>query len=989
MLPTDNLPTTMHQRLQQQCERWQDRVAAEQQASLAQWLAANPDAAEPLARMWVASDYLMGVALDQPQEFLSWLQAGWYQRALTPAEMAAALDARTGAEELADKEFDRQLRKFRRDMMLRILWRDFCHLAEFAETARDMSHLAEVVIQAAIAYHYRLLQQRFGTPIGKHSGQPQPLVVLGMGKLGGYELNVSSDIDLIFAYPEGGETEGGRKSISNQEFFLKLGQKVIVSIDNTTGDGFVFRVDMRLRPYGESGALVLNFDAMEEYYQTQGRDWERYAMIKARVVSADAIAGGRAAGEELMAMLQPFTYRRYVDFGAIESMRGMKDMINREVQRRGINSDVKLGAGGIREVEFVVQVFQVIRGGRDTRLQERSVLKLLPLLEEEGCLPPGEAARLAEAYILLRNTEHALQGFQDKQTQSLPVDDWGWERLAWLLGFASREDFECQLAAVRAQVNSAFQNVIASKEDGGQKGQDVSVWAELWPSAEQPDSNVDVQHLQQQLASRGVQEAEEVAQIIVGLRSNRTLLAMQPIGLSRLDQLMPRLLAHLCERQEPAETLRRIVVLIEAVSRRTAYFLLLIENPDALGQLVTLCGASSWFADQLARYPSLLDELLDPRRLYNPPGKDELRDELRQQMMRVGWEDTETQMETLRYFRNAHALCVAASEIAEVLPLMKVSDYLTWLAEVVLEHVLTLAWKQMVARHGRPQPDADGREPDFMIVGYGKLGGIELGHGSDLDLVFLYDADPAASSDGERPLDHRTYFTRLGQKIIHILNTQTMSGQLYEVDMRLRPSGNSGLLVSSLAAFARYQREEAWTWEHQALTRARAVAGGERLRPDFEALRAEILQRPRDEQELQKEVVAMREKMRSHLGSKGSAEEKASQFHLKQDAGGIVDIEFMVQYAVLAWSHKAPALTRWTDNIRILETLEAEGLLSAGQVAPLIEAYKAFRSVGHRLALQRLPAVIGGEELSAERAAVQSLWQSLFGDADSASPSPD
>ncbi len=404
-----------------------------------------------------------------------------------------------------------------------------------------------------------------------------------------------------------------------------------------------------------------------------------------------------------------------------------------------------------------------------------------------------------------------------------------------------------------------------------------------------------------------------------------------------------------------------------------------MENPNALRQLVRLCGGSSWIADQLARHPALLDELLDQRSLYNPPDKDALRDELRQQVLRVGWDDLEGQMETLRYFRMAHGLRVAASEVADVLPLMKVSDYLTWLAEVILEHVLTLAWQQMIARHGKPQAKDGEPEPEFVVVGYGKLGGIELGHGSDLDLVFIHNASANAYSDGEKSIDNQTFFTRLGQKMIHILNTQTVSGQLYEVDMRLRPSGNSGLLVTSLTAFEKYQRNEAWTWEHQALTRARVVAGGERLAQQFEQLRHDILRLPRERASLKAEVVKMREKMRDSLGSKGTEEEKAQVFHLKQDAGGIVDIEFLVQYSVLAWSEQEPDLSRWSDNIRILESLQTSDRLQANEAEALAEAYKEYRSAGHRLVLQRLSGQVSSSEFSEQRAAVAAIWQRYLG----------
>ncbi len=978
MLSFDRISPEFHPLLQHQIDLWLGRAGADQHDELKQWLADDTEHDHQLARMWIASDYVAQVAINQAQDFLRWLSELWFKRSLTQAQMVQAWLERLRLVD-DEKSFDRQIRQFRRDMMLRILWRDFCDLAPMTETTLDMSNLAEVTIQASIQFQQHRLQPRFGVPMGRHSGLTQPLVVLGMGKLGGYELNVSSDIDLMFCYPESGDTSGGKKSISNQEYFIKLSQKLINSLDQNTVDGFVFRVDMRLRPYGQSGALVLNFDAMEEYYQTQGREWERYAMIKARVVSGNVMEGGEQAGDTLMAMLRPFTYRRYLDFSAIESMRDMKTLINREVQRKGISSDVKLGAGGIREIEFIVQVFQMIRGGRDQRLRERQVLKLLPLLEQEGFLPQGASDELSQAYVFLRNTEHAIQGYQDKQTQSLPIDELDYRRLAWVLGFASAESFSQQLKIHRDKVNAYFHEVIAEPEGEKDQQDAYAQWESLWPKQGGPDgAGIDVEQLSEDLQTQGFIEPAQMAAQLATLAASRAIRSMQPEGRARLDALMPRLLSLLFERQESAQTLSRVLALLEAVARRTAYVLLLVENPNALRQLVRLCGGSSWIADQLAKHPALLDELLDQRSLYNPPDKDALRDELRQQVLRVGWDDLEGQMETLRYFRMAHGLRVAASEVTDVLPLMKVSDYLTWLAEVIVEHVLALAWQQMIERHGRPQALAGEPEPEFIVVGYGKLGGIELGHGSDLDLVFIHNASAKAYSDGDKPLDNQTYFTRLGQKMIHILNTQTVSGQLYEVDMRLRPSGNSGLLVSSLTAFEKYQRNEAWTWEHQALTRARVVAGGEVLATEFEQLRHSVLQSPRDPEVLKTDVVKMREKMRASLGTKGSEAERASQFHLKQDTGGIVDIEFMVQFSVLAWAQAMPQLSRWSDNIRILESLLESGRLDAPEVAQLIEAYKDYRSAGHRLALQSSPGQVSATEFVAHRENVSRIWKGFF-----------
>lgn len=713
-------------------------------------------------------------------------------------------------------------------------------------------------------------------------------------------------------------------------------------------------------------------------------------MIKARTV---AMAGGEQqlqARKQLRQMLQPFTYRQYIDFSAIESLREMKGLIARQVQRKGMNLDVKLGEGGIREVEFVVQVFQLIRGGRDQGLRKRKVPVLLPFLEQEGYLPAGAGSALLEAYIFLRNTEHAIQGYQDKQTQSLPVDPVGQLRLAWVMGFASWDAFFTQLTAYRQRVNSEFKAVIAAPdEEVSVDQQALGIWLGLWEGSLQGDD------AKQALEALDIDYADGLIKSLAELREGRAVLSMQATSRTRLDAFIPRLLQMLVQQAlngelplTVADAFGRIVPLIEAVVRRSAYLVLLVENPTAIQQLVKLCAASPWIADQLAHFPVLLDELLTPESLYAPPDKLLLRDELRREVLRLEWEDLEGHMETLRYFRSAHALRVAASEVSGALPLMKVSDYLTFIAEVILEHVLQLAWEYLVQRHGRPTT-ADGSSnmaPDFIIVGYGKLGGIELGHGSDLDLVFIHGADAALYTDGLKPIDNLTFYTRLGQRIIHILSTNTLSGKLYEVDMRLRPSGNSGLLVSSLTAFEKYQINDAWTWEHQALVRARVVAGSESLAHAFGQVRERILTQPRDLQKLRADVSDMRRKMRDQLGSatkSRAAQNSPALFNLKQDAGGIVDIEFMVQYAALAWAAKAPKIIQYTDNIRILGSLEEAGLLDAESVAHLIAAYKAFRSTGHRLALQRQEAVLEGEQhFTVERAQVIRLWHQLIDQAD-------
>ncbi|RYY76705.1 MAG: bifunctional [glutamate--ammonia ligase]-adenylyl-L-tyrosine phosphorylase/[glutamate--ammonia-ligase] adenylyltransferase [Gammaproteobacteria bacterium] len=970
-----------------------------------------------LTRAFSASEFIAKTCGINPAFLVELVQTGALFKPMDDHTFASFNEAISACK--SDADVDKTLRQFRNKAMIRVIWRDFNRSATMLEITGELSRFADQAIQLAAGYHYRELEKLHGTPVGGESGIPQPLLVLGMGKLGARELNVSSDIDLIFTYPESGSTvfpEGStvqiNRSLSNQEFFTKLGQKLIKSLDAITADGFVFRVDMRLRPHGESGALVQNFAGMEDYYQTQGRDWERYAMIKARTVAA---VFGNYSNDEyikrerkyLRTMLRPFTYRQYIDFSAIESLREMKALIARQVQRRGMSLDVKLGEGGIREVEFVVQVFQLIRGGRDATLRKRQVMTLLPLLEAGHYLPKGSGSALSEAYEFLRNTEHAIQGYQDRQTQALPTDELGQLRLSWVMGFENWNAFISVLNNFRQRVNSEFKAVIADPENKqSQDSKTLVLWKGVWEASSHLNAAAagEFKHLldgQAAFKETDAENLEELFTLLRQIRESRSVVNMQASSRTRLDAFISRLLLVLAEKAEQQElagsvvdTLKRIVPLIESIARRSAYLVLLVENPIALNQLATLCGASPMIAEQLAKYPALLDELLTPVNLYFTPDDDHekiklnLRDELRREVLRLESEDLEGHMDALRYFRSAHSLRVAAGEVSETLPLMKVSDYLTFIAEVILEHVMQLSWENMIVRHGRPT-DANGvgvEAPDFVIVGYGKLGGIELGHGSDLDLVFVHNGEThgqtegITSSEAKGVIDNITFYTRLGQRIIHILSTQTASGKLYEVDMRLRPSGNSGMLVTSLAAFEKYQKNEAWTWEHQALVRARVVAGSHELGARFQQVRQDVLRQQRDLPKLRQDVGEMRQKMREQLGSQAKARaQDPNIFNLKQDAGGIVDIEFMVQYAALAWAYQAPEIVQYTDNIRILGSLEAAGLLDATSVAQLIAAYKAYRSTGHRLALQQQEAVLAGDHpFDTEREQVSQIWRQLI-----------
>jgi glutamate-ammonia-ligase adenylyltransferase len=952
-LHTEQLPNSLAEQANRAwaaiLERAGDDLAPGLQAA-----AASANLQEQLPRVLACSPFVAELARRKPALLLDLLNGEELQATLPESSFTRQLQ-----EQLAEEgaELGVVLRRFRQKHMLRIVWRDFCPLADTLETVRDTSLLAEACIAAALAHTQAELEARFGVPRGKESGEAQQLIVLAMGKLGARELNVSSDIDLIFVYPESGSTDGAAKQLSNEEFFTRVGRGVISALDQVTDEGFVFRVDMRLRPYGESGALVHNFSALEEYYQDQGRDWERYALIKARPVTGDPASAAR-----LMDALRPFVYRRYVDFGVIESLRGMKQMITQEVRRRGLQDNVKLGHGGIREVEFIAQCFQLIRGGRDRGLQQRELLAVLGECESLGCLPPPAVDELQQAYLFLRDSEHGIQGYQDRQTQALPTDDTARQALATVMGFATWADFLETLDLHRGRVEHHFNELIAPpEEDAGEPQEDSGLWGEGLGVAS--------------LEDLGFRNAEASLERLQQLQQSARVMTLQVEGKERLEQFMPLLLRACAEVENPDLALERLLPLVVAVVRRSAYLVLLMENPAALQELVVLGAASPWIAEQMARHPVLLDEFLDRASLYTAPDKGLLREELSQQVARLQIGDLEAQMDALRYFKAAHVLRVAASELSGRLPLMKVSDKLTWIAEVILDQVLAVAWADLTRKYGEPQRDSTGY--GFAVFGYGKLGGIELGHGSDLDLVFVSDAAPQGVTDGERSIDNTVFYTRLGQRIIHIMETRMAMGQLYEVDMRLRPSGESGMLVTTARGFSSYQAESAWTWEHQALVRARYVAGDATVAGKVEEVRRDILCQPRDEAELAIEVQKMRDRMRNHLLPDEAR--KDNEFHLKQGRGGIVDIEFMVQYAVLAWSHREPDLAIWSDNVRILETLGKKGLFQTSECAALTDAYLAYRSAAHQLSLQQQPGVVGADNFQAERSAVTDKWARLFG----------
>jgi len=839
------------------------------------------------------------------------------------------------------------LRTFRRLHQVRLIWRDLNKLSTLKQTLFELTALADINIQVALNWQHQRLVKRYGEPTGKQSGELQKLIVIAMGKAGAGELNLSSDIDLIFAYCENGNTVAtdGQKCLSNQEFFIKLGQALIQSLDKITADGFVYRVDMRLRPYGQSGPLAMNFSSLENYYQDQGREWERYAMIKAR-----AVTGKHTHIAELMKIIRPFSYRKYVDFSVFESLREMKNLIKQETVRRNLNTDVKLGSGGIREVEFIAQAFQLIRGGQETELQQPNIFKVFDYLKNNGYLPSEAIDHLLAAYVFLRDSEHIIQSLNDEQSQILPDNDLCQAKMSYAMNVQDWDAYLAILAEHRKNVSYHFAQIVAD-EQVAISDDDLGLWQSIWHNHCENEEESANSELTQKLLQR--------------LRDNNAVANMQAIGKQRLDKAMPLILKATWGNYEPLLTLERLVPLIESILRRTSYLVLITENPQALAQLVRLCASSPWIAQSITETPLLLDELLHPAHLFNCADKQHMADDLAQRLLRIEENDLEEQMDALRHFAKAHKLQIAACEITGALPLMKVSDHLTWLAECVLETSMNLAFQQMVSKYGHPT-DADDEAvlaPEFIILGYGKMGGLELSYDSDLDLVFLHNGlanKYTTGVHGKREQENSVFYTRMGQRLIHIMNTTTRAGQLYEVDMRLRPSGASGMIVASVNGFYKYQTEEAWTWEHQALIRARVICGETALINKFSEIRAEILIKDQKPHNLKQEVREMRQKMRDNLGSQSV---KKAQFQLKYDKGGIVDIEFMVQYLVLTHSVTHPTLLNWTDNVRILDSLASENILDTKQSEALKQAYLAYRSLAHRRALQNQKLLLSLNEL--------------------------
>lgn len=863
-----------------------------------------------------------------------------------------------------------QLRQFRHQQMLRIIWRDLNNLATVDETLMSLSTMADACIEVAASWAHEAAIPRFGEALDA-DGRSMRMIVLGMGKLGGQELNVSSDIDLIYIYPYAGKSNG-EKSLDNEAYFRRVAQTLTQLLGNVTVDGFVFRVDTRLRPFGESGPLVMNLNAVEQYYLTQGRDWERYAMVKARPITGD-----KDAIDALEDILNPFVYRRYLDYSAIDSLRELKRKIALSVKQKSLTDNVKLGLGGIREIEFIGQAFQLVRGGRQTSLRVRSIKKVLHCLHDMKLMSEDDVALLCEAYDFLRRVENGLQCMRDQQLHRLPDDAADRQRLLCMLGFNDWNEFERVLSGHRNVVSTRFNALFSDWDNGGETDSDEldDTASIAWAVLSSPESQEGV--ATEAVRSLGLEPTDELMESLSSLTRGGFYQRLTARAQDRVDQILPLVIDIAMQQPNPADALIRCLHLVRAVAGRSGYLQILIERPPALHRLVSLFARSAWVSTFVSRHPIVIDELLRDNDDTALPDHAQLHADAMHEAGRLCELELDEQMDAMRQFQKARELQVAAAELTDNLPLMRASDQLTWLAEAVVAAVVFLVEQRMIARHGRPTclVDDELQYPQFGVVAYGKLGGIELGFGSDLDLVFLHNSvGQKQETDGAKVIENGLYYARLAQKVVHFMTTHTPAGVLYEIDLRLRPNGQSGVLVTGFEAFNQYQNEQAWTWEHQALVRARMILGNADVTNRFNQIRQQVLGKSRNLESLVHDVTQMRAKMRENLDSG-----KAGYMHLKNDPGGVADIEFMVQYLVLANAASNSDMLEYPDNVRILEVAASSGIIKQEECDWLKQHYLSLRSLIHRQSLQQKTSVVPmTESLSVIKEQITDSWQRLL-----------
>lgn len=929
--------------------------------------AINPENTElaALGRTWACSDFIARNCIRYPDAFFGFQQEGF--EAARSIDIYRQLVAEVIAASNNDDELMLALRQLRQQEMLRIAWRDLNGLADDATILHELTDFAEAVVQLTLQHLEKQQAEIFGMPRDAQ-GEEQSLLVFAMGKMGGRELNFSSDIDLIFTYPDDGETPGPRRK-SHYEFYLAVIRKLVKVLDEVTAAGFVYRVDTRLRPFGESGPLAMSFSGLEQYYQLQGRDWERYAMIKARLIT-----GREHDRQYLQSMLTPFVYRRYLDFSMIESIREMKAMINAQMKRKRMTNNIKLGPGGIREIEFIGQTLQLIRAGREPELRERGIIKVLNLLAEKNYLEKNEVAQLIAAYWFLRKLENRLQMQRDMQTHVLPDDELAQQRLCLAMQVQNWDELLAELAQYQHNVDQVFQHLIAHENE--EQESIISPFILFWNDTEVKED------MRQHLLKTGYIDADEVLDMLAQLRHSPQVKQLSDDSNRLLAQLLLSLIEQIAAYPQQLQLLQRVSRILKALAGRKVYLSMLIEYASIQQQMLKLCAASEWFTERLVKHPILLDGLLSSIEIFRQ--QDDVKQLLELELSKIEHQlarnaqpgspddDLEQQMDRMRQFKRQTVFSVAVLDVFYDEPVEIVSDRLTDLANALLEKILNLSWQAMVAKHGEPECVVNGEifQPSMSIVAYGKLGGNELGYDSDLDIIFLHNSSGEKQyTNGEKSIDNQSFFARVAQRVIHLLNTRTYSGILYEVDTRLRPDGQAGLMVSSIAAFESYQQEKAWTWEHQALIRARFVTGNALIEQEFDRIRSSVLRQSRDTNQLLQEVVAMREKMRTHLANKSAG------FDIKQDAGGLVDIEFMTQAGVLIHAQKQAQCIKHTATLELISELASVGWYSAEEAEDISNAYRYFRKLKN---WQNLQCELDASESPFHRDRVIAVWLRLM-----------
>lgn len=955
------VPAELHEGV----NRWFSGFAATHNESLLQ-VCASADAAATLVRLVASSEFASAVMLRHGDWLLGTLRDGTFSPAPDPEDLAArAAGIATSVEDLAVAKGE--LRQMRNQEMVRILWRSIGNLDDVDQSLKALSYLADTMINASTRFATNSLEIRFGKPRNA-DGEEISLITLAMGKLGGRELNFSSDVDLVFLYTEEGTTDGPR-ALSAHEYFVRLTRLIVSLLDEVTAEGFVFRVDTRLRPFGDSGPPAVSVAALENYLLQHGRSWERYAYVKARAIG-DTHAND-AVNDLQTNVIEPFVYRRYLDFGVFEALREMKALVSAEVARRELQTNIKLGPGGIREIEFIAQSLQLVRGGAEAEFRCRELRAALQALGHRKGLDQATVTALIAAYDFLRKLENGLQAVRDQQTHDLPGNSADQARLLIVMGYQTWADLMVALEKHRDTVSKSFAEIVFRGEVAHVEAQLADRLLRHWNTKASADKWSALLH------EHDYSEVDDLVGAILNFAGAAVQRQIDVTAEKRLARFIQALLLLLKDKQRPAIVCHRVLSVVSQIVRRSAYVALLNENPAVLNRLVGLCEQSAYLAEEISRFPLLLDELLDPRLYSAEITRASMGSDLDERMRVTDPTDSERLIEVLAQFQRATLFRIAVADVSGNLPIMKVSDRLTELAELVLATALSIAQSDLASRHGLPvvKTDAGVREAGFGVIAYGKLGGMELSYRSDLDLVFLHDSEGSGQyTNGDKPIENSMFFGRLVRRLVHFLTAQTGSGALYQVDTRLRPSGRSGLLVVNMEGFERYQEENAWTWEHQALLRSRPVAGSAAVAREFDRIRIETLCNRVHVDELLGDVKSMRAKMRTQLDKT-----TAKRFDLKQGEGGIGDIEFLVQYLVLKNAHREPTLIHYTDNIRQLGTLEAVGLLDADDVAQLQDIYRAYRLRTHHLALDGKPARVAFDDFAAERRFVKSLWRREMG----------